>query len=33
MEGFLTPWRRKIGVVTLLMALVLILGWVRAIER
>ena len=30
MREFFKPWRRKIGVVTLVMACVLMAGWVRS---
>ena len=31
MGGYFKPWRRKIGVVTLVMACVLMAGWVRSL--
>ena len=33
MGDFFKPWRRKIGVVTLSMALVATVGWVRSLSR
>jgi len=30
--GYFKPWRRKIGVVTLVMAVVLAIGWIRSIS-
>jgi len=32
MGGYFKPWRRKIGVVTLVMACVLMVGWVRSLS-
>lgn len=32
MEGYLKPWRRKIGIVTLVMACLFARGWVRSLR-
>lgn len=33
MGDYFTPWRRKLGVVTLVMTCILMVGWVRSIEK